>query len=319
MGQLTTYLTALQNLLGTTATGALYDTPTLTTYINTARNRVAQDGQCIRVVPPISGPITAITLNSGGSGYSAAPQVIISSPDFPLASGPFPNGLQATAIATISGGAVISVLFSGVGGGAGNGYYAPIVTFSGVTAGTVATATAIVSGVNQTVTGQEVYPFSAINPLVASSGSGILSIHMVNGISLIWGTFRYTLLHTSFSKYQAKVRNYTVGYQYIPSISCQFGQGANGSVYTYPLPNQPYQMEWDCCCLPTPILTDTDPEPIPYNWQEAVPFYAAYYAFNGKQRFADAQGMLKEYQRLMVQARQTSNPRATTSWYGRSI
>src|SRR5258708_9985385 len=201
---LNAYLTDVQNILGTGASGNLYPNATLTLYINKARSQIAAGGQCVRALPPISGPITIVTLAGGGSGYGS-PTVIISAPDSPSGQGAFPNGQQASAVATVSGTSITAVTLSSTG----QGYFTPIVTFSG--AGTGAVAIAVVSGIAQTVINQEVYPFSAFNPLVATSGSGISSVYMVNSVSMVWAPFRYTLERVSFSKYQAKVRNYTTG------------------------------------------------------------------------------------------------------------
>ncbi len=308
---LATYLTAVQNLLGTGGAGNLYPNATLTTYINTARSQIAAEGQCVRALPPISGPITIVTIQMGGSGYGS-PTVILSAPDSPSGQGAFPSGQQASATATVSGTSITAVTLSSTG----QGYFTPIVTFSG--AGTGAVAIAVVSGIAQTVINQEVYPFATFNPLVATSGSGISSVYMVNGVSMVWATFRYTLERVSFSKYQARVRNYTTGYTYIPGIWSQFGQGANGSLYVYPIPNAAYQMELDCLCLPINLATDTDPEALPYPWSDAVPFLAAYYAYQGSQRNADADRMWNEFQKFMKRARQMSNPRSVSNWYGRA-
>lgn len=308
---LTAYLTATQNLLGTGGAGNLYSTTALTAYINTARSQIAAEGQCIRALPPVSGPLSTVTILSGGTGWGNV-TVLVSSPDFPPGFLPYPNGLQAVATATTGAAGAITAVTVLTGGA---GYFSPVVSFSGAGHSTFALAT--VSGVNATVVNQEVYPFSNVNSLVALSGSGISSIYMVNSISLIWGTFRYTLMRMSFSKYQALARTYTAGYTYIPAVFSQFGQGVAGSVYVYPIPNSPYQMEWDCCCLPAPLNTDTDPEALPYPWTDAVPFLACYYAFSGAQRFADADRMWKEFEKYTKRARQMSNPRGTVNWYGR--
>lgn len=308
------YLTATQNLLGTGAGGNLYPTATLTTYINQARAQVAAEGQCIRAIPPINGPISSILVLTSGAGYTGAPTITVSGPDSPSGAGVNAGGLQATATATISSGGILAVTLTN--GGAG--YFAPVVTFSsGGSHPTQATAIATVSGINQTVALQEVYPFSVVNPMVATSGSGIASILQVNSVSLLWGTFRYTLMHYGWSKYQAKVRTYTAGYYYLPSVFAQFAQGASGSLYMYPIANQAYPMEWDCCCLPQNLAADTDVEAIPYPWTDAVPYRAAYYAFLQAQRFTDADRMYKEYDRSMKRARAMSQPRGITNWYGR--
>lgn len=318
---LTSYLTSLQNLLGTTAAGNLYTQSQLTGYINEARNQVAMDAQCVRVLPTIQGAITAITVSSGGTGWSNTqpPTVVISAPDSPSGFAPFPNGSQAVATCLVSAGAITSVTVTS--GGAG--YFQPLISFiSGAGKSTIAFATT--SLVNATLQGQEVYPFSGVNPLVAVSGSGVQQIIAVNSVNFIWGTFRYTLMVKSFSEYQAKVRTYTAGYQYIPAVLGQYGQGALGSLYLYPVANQAYQMEWDCFCQPQPLNTDTDVEAIPYPWTDVVKYYAAYLAYLGKGRIADAATMFNEgqqrpglYQQHMARSRRQASPRQVVNWYGR--
>lgn len=308
---LNSYLTAVQRLLGTGSSGNLYSTAELTDYINEARRQIAAEGQCIRALPPISGPITSIAVSSGGAGYGAV-DVIIGGPDSPLGTGPFPNGLQATATAvTGAGGTITAITLQS----AGTGYFAPAISFSG--AGSGASAVATVSGIAQTTINQEAYAFSALNPLIATSGSGVESIYMVNGVSLIWGSYRYTLMHTGFQRYQAQIRVYQGNYAFVPAVFAQFNQGGDGTLYMYPVPNQAYQMEWDCCCIPAALATDADPEAIPYPWTDAVKYFAAYLALSSKQRWADADRMFNEYEKFMKRSRQFSSPRATTNWYGR--
>lgn len=317
MPKLSTYLTDLQNLLGTNSSSTLYPTGTLITYINDGRRRVAVDSGCLRVLPPISGPITAITVTSGGTGYST-PTVIISTPDWPLGSGPSPNGAQATATAN-SGTNVTTITLAS----AGAGYFAPVITFSGI--GTGATAIALVSGVVQTIAGQEVYPFSGLNPVVAQSGSGILGIQAIQSINMIWTTFRYTLQHQSFSKYQALTRNYGAGlYQYVPAVWAQYGFGEGGSFYVYPVPNTAYQLEIDCLCLPQDLTVDTDVDALPYPFYTAVKYYAAQLAYLQKQRWEDAKHMYNadpkapgKYQEFLKSARQDAQPMSVSNWYGR--
>lgn len=313
---LTAYLTAVQNLLGTGGAGNLYNTGTLTTYINTARNQIAAEGECVRAIPPISGPITTITVTSGGSGYGNVTAVIVA-PDSPPGFGAFPGGQQASAtIVTGAAGTITAVNLLSTGGG----YFAPTTTLSQAATGggTGAVITTIVSGICQTTVNREVYPYSQFNPMVATSGSGINSIFRINSISMIWGSLRWTLAHVSFGKYQALVRNYTA-YQDVPGVFANFAQGDSGSVYVYPVPNSSYQMEWDAICFPNALATDTDVEAIPKLWQDAVPFLAAYYAFNQAQRASDADRMYKEYERWMHRARQLSTPRSVNNWYGRAI
>ena len=308
---LNAYIQQTQRLLNN-PTSTLYSVSDLTNYINLARGQIAGEGQCVRVLPPISSPIMAITVNSSGAGYPSNTSITISAPDSPAGYGSYPNGQQATASVTVAGGAITgaSIIVPG------SGYYQPQVFISGNGTGANITVT---TNVVQTQTGQEVYPFSAVNPLIATSGSGISSILAVNSVNFLWATFRYTLMVYSFSKYQALVRNYTAGgYQFIPAVVAQYGQGVNGSLYMYPVPNTAYQVEWDCYCLPINLATDSDPEAIPYPWTDVVPFHAAYLAYLGAQRQSDASFYWNERNKYMQRARAMSNPRRVINWYGRS-
>ena len=317
---LTLYQTQVQNLLGTGATGNLYSTSFLNASINEARRQVAMRGQCVRALSPIAGPISAITVSSGGSGFVTAPIIGISQPDFPTGFLPFPNGEQAAATATISGGSVATVGLTNPGAG----YFMPAITItSGGGAG--ASAAAIINNITYTNSGQEQYSFASILPAVQSIYSGIQSIVSIRSVAFIWGTYRYVRIACSFSRYQAYVRTYSNAYEYIPAVVTQYGQGVAGTLFMYPVPNSQYQFECDCSCLPIDLVDDTTYEAIPQPWQDCVQYYATYKAFLSNQRWTDAKQMYNEdpknpglFQRFMVAARQGSMPTLTSNPYGRS-
>jgi hypothetical protein len=147
---LNAYITQVQDLLHD-AGASFYPVASITRWINSARLKVAQRGQCIRVLP--GGTVSSITRTAGGTGYTA-PVVSIGG-----------TGTGATATATQIGGVVqsaITVTNAGLG-------YAAATTTVTITdpTGTGATATAVLGNLNQTSANQEVYPFSVVNPLVA--------------------------------------------------------------------------------------------------------------------------------------------------------
>jgi hypothetical protein len=76
----------------------------------------ALHGGCIHQV----GYVQSIAVSSGGSGYTYLPTVTITRPDVA-------GGIQATAIATVSGGAVSSIVITNPGSGY---FYPPAVTFN---------------------------------------------------------------------------------------------------------------------------------------------------------------------------------------------
>lgn len=250
---------------------ALVNPADLIDYINRSRRQVALQSQSIRVVTPISGQVSTISVLSGGTGYTT-PTITISAPDFPSGAGTFPNGEQATASATVTAGVITDIQVDY--GGAG--YFSPEVTITDAV-GTGATSSASVSPITQTQEAREVYKFSDV-PLDTFPGVG--SILAVKSVSFIYANYRYSLPCYSFSTYQARIRQYPLQYQYVPTMCAQLGQGINGSLYFYPIPSTAYQFELDAICLPIDLEGDGDPEAIPLPWSDAVPFLATSYAFN---------------------------------------
>jgi len=107
----------------------------------------------------VGGAISAITVTAGGSGYSTAPTVAVSSPQET-------TGTTATATATISGGAVTAITLTN----AGSGYTAaPTVTISGG-GGSNATATGAVGSPNSVLS----YTFDASTENIVVYRNGLL-------------------------------------------------------------------------------------------------------------------------------------------------
>lgn len=178
-----------------------------------------------------------------------------------------------------------------------------------------------------TTQGQEVYNFADVD---LSAYPGAESIYAIRGISLIWGNYRYTLDRVSWSKYQARVRNYATGWEDVPSIAAQFGQGVNGSIYIYPVPSEAYVMEWDCSLLPVDLVDDSTPEVIPAPWDNPVWLYAASQAMTMKAAqtpniqqaqvyIAMSDRFMKQFDRYMARSRAFVQPGYVSSWYGRRV
>ena len=279
-------------------------------YANRARREVAMRSQCVRILPPISGAMSSPTVTAPGSGYTD-PTVVVSAPDFPSGLAPLPNGAQATANITMIGGQIISV--NTTYGGAG--YYQPVLSIVDPT-GTGATVVAGTSWINQTIGGQEVYPFSSIDladfPLVDS-------ILAVRSVSILYADYRYSLAQYDFSTYQARVRQYPFQYQYVPTFCSQFGQGVAGSLYMYPLPSQSYQMEWDCTCLPADLslAAGNVEDIIPRPWSEAVPYMMASLAYQEIQNLNSARYYADQFDQFMHRYRAAATPGRVSNQYGR--
>ena len=281
----------------------------LTVYINRARRDIALRTQCIRILPPISGPLVSLTLTAAGNNYTN-PTVTITPPDFPSGYQPSPAGLQATAVASFdSNGPITGLTLTNPGAG----YFQPFVTITDPT-GTGATATAQTIPLNVTSFNQEVYNFSDF-PLGNFPGVG--PPFTVLDVAMIYNGYRYTLVQYPFSVYQGFVRNYPQQYQYVPTIFSQFGQGAAGSLYMYPLPSQTYQFETDCLCVPIDLESDSDTEALPEPWQDAVAFYAAHLAYLELASFNNARAMFDYYDERVRRYSTGARPRYIANPYGR--
>lgn len=302
------YLQKVQRFLRD-ARQVIHNPDDLIAYVNEARRMVAYRAECIRVLTPISGPITSYSVTNPGSGYSALPTLTVSAPDFPSGRLPFPSGDQAVAIATVQGG-TIAAIFSQYGG---DGYFQPTIDITDVS-GADATATPVVDGINLVLQNQEVYPLSGIN---LSQVPGALEAYAVLGITIIYANYRYALPIYDFETYQAMIRNYPFQFTYVPSFASQYQQGASADFYLYPPPSQTYQSEWDCLVVPLDLLTNLSVDIIPRPWIDAVAFYATYLAFLEQQNFNAAEYYRKMFEALMPQFGKAARPWRTVNPYGR--
>jgi hypothetical protein len=285
------------------------DPADLISYINRARREVAMRSQCIRVLPPISGQIVSASVTAPGTGYASIPTVSITPPDFPSGLLPFPNGLQATALAITQNGTVSAVDIQQ----GGSGYFQPQMTITGG-GGAGASVVPVLSPMNLLKIGQEKYDFSKVD---LSQFPGVSEIYFVRSVSVIYSNYRYTLPMYPFSVYQAYVRQYPFQYQYVPTFCSQFGQGAGGSIYMYPLPSQTYQMDWDCLGMPQDLEDDLSVEAIPDPWTDAVPYMVAHLAMLELQNFNAATGYLALYDQFAQRYSNYARIGRTINPYGR--
>lgn len=281
----------------------------LLSYINRARREVAGRTQCIRRLTPISGQVVDANIIAGGSGYTA-PVAVVTPPDFPSGVLPNPNGRQATATVQFIGGVITDVTVND----GGDGYFEPAVTIVDPT-GTGANITLNVSPINTLNIGQEVYPFSNI---YLGNWPGVDTIHAIKSASVLYSNYRYMLPMYDFTTYQSQVRQYPLGYQYVPTFCSQFGQGNGGSFYAYPLPSQTYQWEFDCFCLPSDMTLDNSiPEVIPQPWTDAVPYFAASLAYMELQNLNFAKYYAEEFDKRTLGYSSYARPGRRVNPYGR--
>ena len=144
--------------------------------------------------------------------------------------------------------------------------------------------------------GQEIYPFSDWISLVQGVMPGIESILAVRSLAIAIGIngWKPQWQRTIWTDFQARFRVWNstfYGTVSEPGWYAQYGVGANGALYLAPIPSQHNLMEPDLTLIPQPLLTDDDPEIIPYPWDDSVCYWAATLALLGAQRREDAQAM----------------------------
>ena len=300
---LTSYQQQVQRLLHD-PNATYFPVADLTNYINTARGQIAMEGQCIRLLLS-GGTITALTTNSGGSGYSGTITVSISG-----------AGQQASATAVLSGSSVGTTTLVNGGWGYITGT-STTVTATGSGGGSNATFNTTIDNSLTTVPGQEVYKFSTANILAAQT-AGVQAVIGILSVACAWGSnaaMKPMLQPKIWSEFQAYFRSYNNGMQNYPTIWSQYAQGVNGSIYLWPIPSQPSQMDWDCYCIPLDLVNDSTPEAIPYGWTDCVQYYAAYLAYLDAQRAEDADKMFKMFTMFMKRARAFSETPFVPDYY----
>lgn len=173
-------------------------------------------------------------------------------------------------------------------------------------------------GTLATVVGQQEYEFADIT-IANSATKGIDGVINVRSVRYAVASGYKWVTPRSWEWFEFYVMNNPVPEGSWPQTWSQYAQGAapgvtgselGGTLYI----NKPdiiYTLSCDCVCFPAPLEEDADPEPIPYLWTDAVPFFAAYYALLSAQnnaRMADAERYYNHYQTFVERARKASNP-----------
>lgn len=174
-------------------------------------------------------------------------------------------------------------------------------------------------GTIPTVANQSAYKFANIN-FGTSSVTGIQGAINVRRISYNSGSGTQWIPSRPWEWFDLFNLNSTAPVAGPPTVWAQYAQGgapqatggtpASGSFYIN-VPDTVYTLNCDCVCYPIPLATDMTIEALPYLWTDAVPFFAAYYAFLSSQtgaRAADAERMYGYYKEFMNRARTAANP-----------
>lgn len=92
-----------------------------------------------------------------------------------------------------------------------------------------------------------------------------------------------------------------------PAVWSQFGQGAAGTIFLNLLDGG-YVLSLDMVAYPIPLTVDSDVDAIPYQWSDAVPFFAAYFAALAIGDSERAKRMYEEYGKFLSIARGSATP-----------
>lgn len=92
-----------------------------------------------------------------------------------------------------------------------------------------------------------------------------------------------------------------------PYIWAIFEPGQQGTIFVNP-PDTGYVLRIDAACMPVDLVDDTTADAIPYPWQDAVPHYAAFYAYMSAQRSSDADKAYQRYEEFVNRARLGTTP-----------
>lgn len=265
MASLSQYITEVRRMLHDAA-GNFWSDTDLTAYINAARDRLVRDTGCLRYIKQVNflqnvetftlsqlpnGYLDSVVITGGGSGYTSAPNVTISAPSSAL-------GVQATAVAVLSGDSVASIAVTNPGSGYST------------------TPTVVIDG---SATGDAV---------LGQTPSRILDTLNVN---LYWGNSRVPLLYRPWTQFNAELR-YWQNYIGRPVAFSYHGQG---TIYIQPVPDQTYVAELDTVYLPNELVNDNSIEVLNDPYTSCVKYYAAYLAKYQEQSYGEAEIFQAQY------------------------
>lgn len=169
--------------------------------------------------------------------------------------------------------------------------------------------------------GVQVYPFSAVTYASASSVSGIQGPLNIRTAWRLVGSGQAWIRPRPWEWFSLYELNNPTPVQGPPTVWAQLGQGAAGTIYVSPVPDQSYTLNVDVPSYPIPLADDSTVEAIPYLWTDAVPFFAAYYALLAAQstaRQADADKMLQRYTLFVQRARSAATPSVLPTIYAQT-
>ena len=150
----------------------------------------------------------------------------------------------------------------------------------------------------------QTYPFSSIT----TSVTGAQNVYAVRQTTITSGTGQVYLGSRGYPWATLYWLNNSAPVAAQPTEWAQYGQGATGSLIFNTTPNASYTVNCDCTWEPIPLVSDSTTELIPYPFQDAVCYFAAYLAYMSSQRQGDADRMYGRYQEFVNRSRKISIP-----------
>ena len=150
--------------------------------------------------------------------------------------------------------------------------------------------------------GVQTYLFSSIT----SSVVGVRNVYAVRQITVTSGSGQVYLGSRNYPWAELYWLNNATPVAARPTEWAQYGQATTGSLVLNTPPDTNYVLNCDATWQPIPLVTDTTAEAIPYPFQDAVPFYAAFLAYLSSQRQSDAKEKYAQYNEMVARARKIS-------------
>lgn len=119
----------------------------------------------------------------------------------------------------------------------------------------------------------------------------------VVSVTILFNGLRLILDQKSYTDLIAQELCMT-NYRDVPRAMCRYG--AN-TVIMGPLPSQAYSSEWDLAIFASGSLSGSDSDPLPYPYDEPVPYYAASLCKTNMRAWDEADGFMAEFYAMCSQ------------------
>jgi hypothetical protein len=134
-----------------------------------------------------------------------------------------------------------------------------------------------ITGPMMTIPGAERYPYVGfLNNYLKQQHAGCSAVNDVIAVANSWGgVSKPTLDWMPWDEFQAYCRAYAVLNMAYPAVWSVYNDGTLGEIWIFPVPSQANDLEFDCSCLPSPLLSDNDFDAIPFDSFDGNIKYAA--------------------------------------------